>query len=1387
MGAVRTILAAFLLFSVLNPRFCTCAETAPESTAVAEVLSSALETPAKPWAVDVSRGMASRTVTPQALAWDLSAYQRLSIRAFRQQAGAASVRLRWVIESRVGGLYTTTQASPAGAGATVTVAAILNPEETDLIPEGHVRPWDALAAAEITSIELRAECYGAKQASGEVAEITLSHALLEHDYSGNAHGPMLSDLSVETAPPVYNAAAALRFRIDPTPADPFAATGNSDVRVLLPDGKQALAFYDQEYTAINDGRSQRRLPIGRPFWRAYLPTWPDHGAIAISGAGRHWEFAIEKLGAPHASHARPGAGETATRWQSPLVETLHADDLGWGDAPRFWTLTSGGSWQPAPHASKAFSGEAWRPVLFWNSNWGNYGGAARPDLAVAQDMDAELERAAQAHTARPLIVLDGESLERNGVFNWDTHPLNGVLKAPGDVFVSDEGVEFCRRSMRYAIARWGLSKAVSELLLTPRLTHPAAPLFHAKLASSLAVWPLPPLPVRTFNPLACEPAGVCMLGSFEPHDTPKLTRWSADPLTSAAETKVVLAGNDGRSCMAIAARDPRTTALSLLNTYRVRGGLVTQEPNLAHADSILFDVWIPADAAPDLRVGVHLRDRDGIWFETLLPGMVRPGDWTTYALDVTGGNSQQLNAVDSKKLWTEYSRQRVTELGLHVFSVHSSWTPPNRNPLPLTARFDNIRAVAFPHGKAGAPQIACVNPTPAGLLPVPAAAKPLALTVGDLYELHLSVSKTFDNPFDPCSCDLSAVFTAPSGKRVTVPAFFDVLCQRREKNPGGEELVDPLGAEFFTVRFRPDEAGPYAAVVELREGGRYDVKESWQSDTRFTKQGEAEPAYPGGHWTATQYDRHYDGQRRVGSVSFVKGPVTAKLDLGKSAFVVNADAAKPFRGYIRVAGDKRHFEFDDGSFYYPIGPCLRSPSDTRLPYEDTKWSHDAIEKIGKRGTYQYDDYFAKFGDAGITWARIWMCSWWCALEWRGDWNGYQGFGRYNMLNAWRLDYLVKQCEAHNIRIDLGLTNHGQFTLDIDTEWKNNPYNRKLGGPLTSPCEFFTDPAAKIAHENKLRYILARYAHSPAIFAWSLCSEMEFTEEYEPSVAWNRPDAPAQNIENWVRSMASYLKANDPYQHLVTTHFSHPNRGERTLMLPEVDFATSNAYSAFDELKPADGEFDAAFALNSFWAGFNGLRGFHIFNKPALVEEQGRHWMGVDEQRGFENNSRDQLDADLHAGLWGSMVQPLAGATGYWWWLHIHFDNRYDDYKALAKFMDGEDMRPGKTEAPLETRFGAIGGASAPLVGRALRSDSRLYAWIYSPRTPLGGGDFTSSGGVMHVTKLKPGTYTVEYWDTYKGTVIESAELVVADENTRLELKIPEVHRDIALKLKPKKK
>ncbi len=1397
--------------------------TEAASVPLAKTLAGAFDAPSgKPWVLPAGQSQASRSLkAPNGELWDFRAVSVLSVRAERANASGGSARLRWLVCSRVGGLYLgPSVALPLSGHATPTLK--FSVESGELTPVGHQRPWDALAAAEVTSLELRAEYTENVMTPAHAGSPSVALAGVKLEFGGSTSAkPEILDLRLNAPPTGSRAACVISFRINPLPDDPYAATGAGDVRVKLSNGQQALAFLDQDFVAIHDGAAARLASTGLPVWRAYLPAWPAAGTFEISSGTNAWKIQCaalnaepEKVSLPETSapstpipiETHPGPKALARlRWETPLEASAPLMEANWTGSAACWSLNRSAAWVPMTarqlmdlftlsSSTDVAPKKVWRLVPFWNETWGGYAGKHRPDSALAWRMDALLESAARAKDIRPLVLFDGSALERQGVFNWAAHPLHGKLAGPGEIFRTEDGFDFCARWMRYCLARYAHSPAVGSLLITTDLNAPGASEFHARIAPLLQDWRAASLadkPIVAFHPLAQPPLVVKEIGSFDANSRNQETNWHVDRrLAKVFGNTIEHMGLGGGRCFEVGTRDPSATSLAFqtLYTREYSDWRKPADDNFFACNALLFEVWTPPDAPPDLRIGVHLRDRNGNWFQTLLPGMIRPGDWTTYALDLTAANAHGLVAVNHRTSWTDYSRQRIQEIGLHVYSTHPRWTVGGGKIQNLTARFDKIRGVVFPQ-TAPDPKLEIALYDPASQFkPVPPA--PRTYPRGALVEYHVKINKAFANPYDARDCDLVALVKTPSGKTVRVPAFFNQLCERREETPGGDEIVDAIGEEFFTVRYRAQETGKHALAFELREHGHYDMARSWANDDRFTPEGEGQAGLSK-HWPYTNYPQRYsDGRRPIDKVSFVPGPVTVALDLGASAFTV-VESEKPFHGFVRVAKDRRHFEFDDGSFFYPIGPCLRSPSDTRIPYDSPKFSRDSIDKLGKRGTFQYDVYFDAFGKAGISWARVWMCSWWGALEWRRDWPGYQGLGRYNLANAWRMDYVVDLAEKKNIRLNLAVTNHGQFTLNIDTEWENNPYNAKLGGPLAAPCEIFTRGEAKFNHQNKLRYIAARYGHSPAVMAFALFSEIEFTEEYERSLNISRQgrtrllaDLPAPNIENWHAEMASFLKSIDPNRHLVTTHFSHPERGESTLKVPEIDIATSNAYSAFEEL--ASGACDASAALHDFWEGNEDgtVRGFHHFSKPSLVEEQGRHWMGVLET-GRETNSKAELDADLHAGLWGSMVVPLGGATGYWWWLHIHFDNRYADYSALTKFMEGEDFRPIGDEPPMKTVFRSLG--KSMLLGRAMKSDRRMYVWIYHQKTPLGDEEPEEvSNATMNIGGLRPGKYRVEFWNTYTGELIGSQNIEFTKDTKNVEVNLPAVKRDIALKIKPVK-
>ena len=105
----------------------------------------------------------------------------------------------------------------------------------------------------------------------------------------------------------------------------------------------------------------------------------------------------------------------------------------------------------------------------------------------------------------------------------------------------------------------------------------------------------------------------------------------------------------------------------------------------------MFQVFVPLESPAGVRVGVHLRDRDNQWFEALLPSPVIPDQWNTFALDLTAANVHNLKALGHETTWTDYTRQRLREIGIHIYGTPLA---VGKSP-PLTVKLRDIHTVSF--------------------------------------------------------------------------------------------------------------------------------------------------------------------------------------------------------------------------------------------------------------------------------------------------------------------------------------------------------------------------------------------------------------------------------------------------------------------------------------------------------------------------------------------------------------------------------------------------------------------------------------------------------------------------------------------------------------------
>lgn len=571
------------------------------------------------------------------------------------------------------------------------------------------------------------------------------------------------------------------------------------------------------------------------------------------------------------------------------------------------------------------------------------------------------------------------------------------------------------------------------------------------------------------------------------------------------------------------------------------------------------------------------------------------------------------------------------------------------------------------------------------------AAPPAVIGRHELFELRLDIPRAFANPFDPACVALEAVFSAPDGRETVLPAFFYQGYYFAGPAREGRDDLRPEGAPEWRVRFTPDQVGRYRYRLRLAVDG-----------------GRPRPAGPAGEFRVRR-------------------------------------SARP--GFVRVSGrDRRYFEFADGRFFYPLGQNIRSLNDLRY----AALRH--LPPAAPGGTREFADWLERMAASGQNFFETWQAAWWLGLEWLADVDAYQGIGRYNLVNAWKLDWLLGQAAAADIFLQLLIINHGALSTYCDEEWDDHPYNRDRGGFLDSPEEFFSDARARALFRRRLRYIVARWAYSPHVFGWEILNEMNL-------VGASRSFYRQPLLTDWYREMAAGLKELDPWQRPITGHYTILYDSD-IFRLPEVDYVVTNAY-----YPPRENIVDTLKRISEYNSRFG---------KPHFVSEFGGNWdAGPDEL----------LVADLHNGLWAGYHLPFAGTPLFWWHNFITDRDLDETFAALARYHAGED----RLAAPLAPRDVVLAGARpGQLAALCLAGDSRALAWFYAPerlqRPPRDSDIVFTDGVVASLDGLSPGLYLLEFWDTRRGRS-RMRRYRETCPGGRLSFALPRANRDFALKLR----
>jgi len=571
------------------------------------------------------------------------------------------------------------------------------------------------------------------------------------------------------------------------------------------------------------------------------------------------------------------------------------------------------------------------------------------------------------------------------------------------------------------------------------------------------------------------------------------------------------------------------------------------------------------------------------------------------------------------------------------------------------------------------------------------------------YQVTFKLSWSFANPYDPDEIAVDAFITTPSGRQQTVPAFWYVPCENRidDRDLPTKDPDDPNTPMVEYIEKRPEE-GTWMLRYTPREEGTYTYRLLARTPTA----------------SAYSYDQTFIVKGRLG------------------------------RGFARVSQrNTRYFEFDDGSFFFPVG-------------QNVAWADDM-------GSVNFALYMANMEKFGANWARVWLASYFKGqtIEW--SWNAkqpyYHGLGFYSAEVAWKLDQMLETAAERGIYLMWCIQQHGQFSTRYNSCWDENPYNRAAGGFLEKPKQFFLHPRARELFKKRMRYYIARYGHSPHLFAWELWNEVALTDGFSDPV-----------VTAWHKDMGEYVKQLDPTGRMVTTSYgSRFYRG--AFDLDSHDFAQTHIYHV-------DSTEFTAWWFRSIEGQMEDIGRRKNAGKPILIGEYG---LGHDPKYAWVDEDStwpvDPRGLHVHNSLWIGLLSGSAGTAMNWWWdKYIDKNNLYFHFKGISRFIAGEDLRPwGLKQAKLfdDSYY------TPEFIAYVLLGPDRAYGWVFETAYTI--KNFAPTGLARENVKitldeLNDGDCWIEFWDTYDGVAISRIKGNVEDGG--IEFPVPAFRGDIAFKL-----
>ena len=267
--------------------------------------------------------------------------------------------------------------------------------------------------------------------------------------------------------------------------------------------------------------------------------------------------------------------------------------------------------------------------------------------------------------------------------------------------------------------------------------------------------------------------------------------------------------------------------------------------------SLAFDVYWPEDpSTTNAQILAHMMDRDYLWYQKLLPGYLRPGEWNRCRIDL-GPETRSWTPQGHKAAWHYRALVDPREFGIRIFY---------KQPVDGTCRVARVSA-RIGHDESP-PAIRRVRPN--------------AQQIGryEKFEVTFALPDRYEDPFDPDQVAVLAAFETPGGETVLVDGYYGRDFYRTLTETG--ERTVPQGPPYWRVRFAPTELGRYRYTLNVRDAygeatwgpSAFTAVESdnpgfvrvSEADRRFFGFDDGSYFFPIGHNTRSAFDTRMDEQ-----------------------------------------------------------------------------------------------------------------------------------------------------------------------------------------------------------------------------------------------------------------------------------------------------------------------------------------------------------------------------------------------------------------------------------------------------------------------------------------------------------------------------------------------